>query len=41
MNNLIDITNIKTEDDVDIYLKALAIKLKDIIRNNKEIEIEK
>ena len=41
INNLVNITNIKTEDDVDIYLKELAIKLKDIIRNDKEIEIEK
>lgn len=41
INNLIDITSIKTEADVDIYLRALSNKLKDIIRSNKEIEIEK
>lgn len=41
INNLVDISSIKTEEDVDVYLRVLSSKLKDIIRNNKEIEIEK
>ncbi|MCR1973065.1 BREX system P-loop protein BrxC [Clostridium sporogenes] len=40
ISNLVDVTSIKTEVEVDIYLRALSVKLKDVIRNNKEIEIE-
>lgn len=41
IDRLVQISSLKTESDVDIYIKELSNKLKDIIKSNKEIEIEK
>ena len=41
ISNLVAISSIKTEVEVDIYIRELEAKLKGILRTNKEIEIEK
>lgn len=41
INNLVAINLIKTEAQVDVYIRELENKLKGILRANKEIEIEK
>lgn len=38
VKRLVNIKTITTEEEVDQYINTLAIKLKDIIKNNKQIE---
>ncbi len=40
VTKLVDIKTLKTEEDIDIYVRELKNKLKQIIKENKEIEIE-
>ena len=41
ISKLVDITLLKTEKDVEVYIEQLTAKLKGIIRSNKEVEIER
>lgn len=40
VSSLVTIKSLKTEDDIDIYVRELKNKLKQIIKEDKEIEIE-
>ena len=40
VSSLLNVKSIKTEQEVDVYIRELSIQLKKIIRSNKEIEIE-
>lgn len=40
VSNLLNVKSIKTEQEVDVYIRELSMQLKKIIRSNKEIEIE-
>lgn len=40
LSSLVNIRSLKTEQEVDVYMRQLSIQLKKIIRENKEIEIE-
>lgn len=40
VSSLINVKSIKTEQEVDVYIRELSMQLKKIIRSNKEIEIE-
>lgn len=41
ISELVDISLLKTEKDVEVYISQLTTKLKDIIRSNKEVKIER
>lgn len=40
VSSLLNVKSIKTEQEVDVYIRELSMQLKKIIRSNKEIEIE-
>lgn len=40
VSRLVTIKSLKTEDDIEVYVRELRSKLKQIIKDNKEIEIE-
>ena len=40
VSRLVTIKSLKTEEDIDVYVRELKNKLKQIIKDNKEIEIE-
>jgi len=41
VNELVSTGKLATEEDVELYINTLSRKLKDIIKSNKQIEIEK
>ena len=41
LSDLVNINSLKTEAQVEAYVRELSVKLKNIIRSNKEIEIKK